>query len=780
MNDLMRDFFTFYLAGNLKTATERVVQDPDFSYINLPVNNKSDQQLIHYTEEAVFGRLEALFPQTTLLYRSIESEKLSKTPLIAAGLDALCLEWTFLQCLFYKEQSRLHLNTLPLPFYKMLLHERESILLNASEISEIVAQTPEVYRSLVTFQLNMTKNWHILKQKKPDFIKSLSLNYSNAHPWYPVQYTLPLPSCEKTGEIPVIFFEPIKEDLSPFLNHLKGVAAIYVFTTSAQFFHLLSHPVVLDSLLDEQHLIYILELYPLQQFCSQKFGLFKNKPLKPVFFFASQALKTYETVFLEALHDVLNHSLETVSGDTPVGNRLYAISKRMFFFNRVNRLGEARIPALYDYKTAEDWFDSHKGLPPRGKELGPAPDEALQPILAVLAKTCTKRVYTQKKKIRLAHVVPQLVDGGHAPTRVVSNLVEHRNKRLFDVLVICTEFSQPHSMEYPYKEFVSETSEVRGKETIEKMQQSGVTVIRKGEASPYLEEGKDLADLLDKEAVDVVAFHGPNLVNLIATQMTTAPLRILFDHGSQSPFAGFDLALVSTPDGEILYQEHYAKKNTRVKALSFAVNSHEQWEEKPYLKSDLGLPDDALALTTISTKLDARLTDEMLHTIAKILKKVPQAWYAPIGVLYDAERIKRIFAQYGVSGKLCVLGPRIDPSQVARSLSLYLNEFPFGSCLGMLDAMATGCPVVSMYDANGPQQARYGGYFMGMDKVITSGNADDYMKLACDLLTNPEHYQEWSRCAKEQYKRFSNMSEWTSAFEAIICSELQLISFKYP
>ncbi len=101
-------------------------------------------------------------------------------------------------------------------------------------------------------------------------------------------------------------------------------------------------------------------------------------------------------------------------------------------------------------------------------------------------------------------------------------------------------------------------------------------------------------------------------------------------------------------------------------------------------------------------------------------------------------------------------------------MHLYLNEFPFGSCLGILDAMAGGCPVVTMYDATGPQQARYGGNFFGIDKAITSGKKEDYIALACKLLQNSEMHKEWSQHSLKQYEQFADVKTYVKKFERII------------
>ncbi len=145
-------------------------------------------------------------------------------------------------------------------------------------------------------------------------------------------------------------------------------------------------------------------------------------------------------------------------------------------------------------------------------------------------------------------------------------------------------------------------------------------------------------------------------------------------------------------------------------------------EAEPYPLDQLGLPSGTKVLTTISNNLENRLTNEMCLAIAEILQSCPDACYAPMGRVDDEGKLRRFFRQHKVEDRIFFLGSVSKPSQYARSMHIYLNEFPFGSCLGMLDAMAAGCPVVSMYDMKGPPQARYGGDYFGLERVSRQEN----------------------------------------------------------
>jgi glycosyltransferase involved in cell wall biosynthesis len=164
---------------------------------------------------------------------------------------------------------------------------------------------------------------------------------------------------------------------------------------------------------------------------------------------------------------------------------------------------------------------------------------------------------------------------------------------------------------------------------------------------------------------------------------------------------------------------------------------------------------------------------KMRQVIVQILQKCPRAYFVPIGDVRDVVQFMKYFSEKGVADRVKLLGFKQHPSQWARSMHVYLNEFPFGSCLGMLDAMAAGCAVVSMHDEDGPPQAKYAGNFLGIESVVTSGKEEDYIELACRLYEDKIFYQNSSEHSLKQFEKRSNIKQYVKDFEAILLSHLE-------
>lgn len=728
----------------LKRYFEQLSMLPELSYDSF---QPDDQQIFNFIDAYVFGNRSEALVQNLVLAFYAKDDKV---------IERLKLEEHFLTS---------EISSLPGFLQTLLMIKKEQVHLGSVEIETVLKQVPETFRLFVKFQLMMIWGWQKLSIGKP------LLNISEAYPFYPLQYSLPVPSIE-TNKIPLIFFEPVKEDLSKFLKVLKGQPAVFAFTDLSLFFQMLQFPAFADSLCEPEHLIYILELYPNQLFQNQSL---KQGELHPVYFAHREQMEPYMPLLVQSLQECLMQPKEEMHFDTLAGDWLYEIANRLRLSVQQHRLGMSRAPALQLRAGQTRWYDPHKGALPPDKPLGPPWNGNMLALLSNMARQRVPRPRAAKKKIILAHIVSQIVSGGHAPTRLLENLVLNHDRDKFETIVIATDFMRELPLEYPHNFHFSPSSDIRGDKMIGAFEEVGVKTFINRKSSHYASNAVDLCNLLKERLIDVAIFHGPDIVNTMAAQMTDVPLRVLFEHGSQPYSSGFDLAILSSTAACEIYCDLYKKIGTKAVALPFAVDVRKGWFEEPYTRDLLRLPEEGLIMTTISTKLDDRLSGKFCHAIAEILKREPKAWYVPMGHIRDLERVTEIFEKYGVADRFQTLGSVTNPSQYARCMDLYLNDFPIGSGLALLDAMAAGLPVVTMYDMNGPQASRYGGNYFGVERAITSGDPEEYIDLACKLLKDPKMHKEWSQHALRQYEKFADVKGHVKEFETIILQEVGLI-----
>lgn len=765
MSDCFHSFFEHFESGDLLAAIDQIVPTPQICYDQLFSEESLFPHLVNFVDAAVFGTFSEARIAILCLHSFLEKDK--KFALrYPKSLSRLKFEEKVLEAAI--DRQRLAGDSLPSAYFRFLLSEHEKELLSGTEVQKILSQAPEFYRKSLEKQIALSQGWIDFQKRKSD----QALLYAKeklyfSHPWYPLRYSLELPHFSiNSSQVPLLFLEPIKADYSWLLTRLKNRPVLFVFETRAAFLQMLQFSEVRESFCDPHHLIYLLDLYPHEQFVLQDRSLLKGLSLQPMAFAKKKHIEPMLPVLTQAIMECITQSDEELKRDSEMGNWLYHIGKKLLLAIQGERLGINRAAALFERINNENWRDPHKGLPPKEKKLGPEPIDYLQIKLSQLAQ----KSYLRNRKLRLAHIVPQIVDGGHAPSRLLENLIRYHNPDRFELFIFSTERMQFHPLEYPYNLYASPSSEARAPQRLNYFQSLGVKIHIQNNRLTYEKCAETIALLLHQVNADIAVFHGPDVINLMCAQLTDTKLKVLFEHGSQPAYSGFDLVIVSSQGALEIYQDLFAKLHVKAQALPFNLDVRAQWLPDPFPKAKLGLPEDSLAMTTISNHLNHRLSHEMCLAIAEILKRIPKAYFVPIGPISQESQDKfhRFFLEHHVKDRVIFLGAVANPSQYARSMHLYLNEFPFGSCLGMLDAMASGCPVVSMYDRHGPQQARYGGDYFGIDRAVTSCQREDYVELACQLLTNPEMYAEWSEHAKKQYAKQADVAAYVKAFETII------------
>lgn len=736
--------------GELLKAIQLIIAHPAVSYDQLLSKEEAFRYIIHYVDACVYKGLLDVSTTNQVLQMILQSDKrlsvLADHFLTVLGKEQVLLEYLLTQI---SEQK---------------------------PVKEVIEDIPLLYQPLVDDQLKLFQLGEDLKQAKPAWGELILGKESFINqPWHLFAY----PSAafylidEKQGEIPVLFLEPIEQlDYAALLIPFLHKPLFLILENRANLFQLLQFPFVFQILSAPETIIYFLDQYPYDQLKTQNLpqiqAWIKNKELRPIRVTQQPILESFLPIWLQAFKRYLTEPIEERKEETPIANWLYQLSKKVIFNIQAERYGESRCMALSIYTGYEKWFDRHKGNPPPQSDLGPiSKDYFLQKLEPLMAKR-EVRPFAPQSKIRLAHIVPQVVDGGHAPTRLLNNLLTYGDQDWFELFLISTERMSPRFLEYPLIFYSSDPSDKRGKATLDYLSKLNVKILMVPHPQTYAQTAYFVKDVLNQLQIDIAVFHGPDEINTLCSNITDVPIRVLFEHGTVPQYSGFDLAILSTEEAFKKHREVLREKGTESCALDFCLDIRSSWEKDPYSKESLGLPSDSFVMTTISNHLDDRLSVEMCYAIIEILKNCPQAVYAPIGIIYHPERIQALFAEYAVDDRLIFLGSKMNPSQYARSMELYLNEFPFGSCLGMLDAMAAGCPVVSMYDEYGPPQAQYGASYFGRDRVIMTGKTEDYVALASQLIQNPTLYEEWSEYAKNRYEERIDVKAYVNKFEKVL------------
>lgn len=770
--DLFDDFTQKYEQGEIPTALQSLISNINVCYDSLKSSEHYFSFIVNYADACVFKGVPDAY-ETNQFLQILLAFHPHLSVLADDFLQLLKYEQMFMNAYLWTEEE-----------WKLLKIEREDLNLffqiihqegPSSQEAHFLNLIPSFYRPIMEKRLGMWQRWRAFKQAKPLLSEFLfeTTKLSSLIPWHGFTYpgAATLKTCE-SNKIPIIFLEPFERvERVEWLKNHAGRPVVFVVDTCIHLNQILQVDFWAHWLSQPHSFLYVLEHYPNDQFRVQEELMHHRKELfQPILLSENHPLQGYVHLFSQVFKQSLNQPVEFLDRDPPSANWLYHLAKEMLFHKQLKRYGNSRLIALRMFREYQKWFDPHKGNAPLHAPLGPPQADPFMALVEENNQQRQIRRFAPKKKIRLVHVVPQVVDGGHAPSRLLRALVAYRDKAWFDASVIITERIVEHREEYPLAHFYSDPSLIRGRKTLEYWRKKGVQVFVEEHPLTYQNTVQRVIQFLKDMEADIVVFHGPDDIHNLCGSLTDVPIRVLFEHGTLPAFPCYDLAILST-------EASYNRDRDKLRALGiescplpFGLDVKQDWEIAPYTRKQLGFPEDSFIMTTISNHLASRLGTEMCQAIGEILQRCPKAYYAPIGPLEEENqaRIRAILTPYGVNERVIFLGTQKKPSQYARSMHLYLNEFPFGSALGMLDAMAAGCPVVSMHDEHGPQQAQYGGTFFGMDHIIKSGRKEDYVDLASRLATDPDFYQEWSDYARLQYEKYVDMPRYVANFEKIL------------
>lgn len=745
-------FIQHYTKGDFLQALQRLILSPQIKYEALQSHeNPLLHFLINYADACVFkGAFE--FSKACQVLVEILNQSFDPNPQLRLFVEQL------------REEYQL--------FEELLKASKEFSSL--TELDIYTSALPDSYQSFIQQKARVCQGWQQFQLARFSLAKWIEGKHGIwKQPRHPFAYAQPLTIKELNlqGEVPLIFLEPLESvDYADFLQPYCQQECLWIIETVAHFFHLLQFSELQTFWQNPAIRIYILELYPQTQFALQNWHWQTLKTFRPIFMTPRDDFEQLFPLFEEVLKQCLTQPLVDFENETQVANWLYKISKNFIYNREAERYGKSRCIACGLERNAKNWLDPHKGAIPSQADAGPPIIDYFKEEVEKVSHLRQARSFTSHSRLRLAHVMPQIVDGGHAPTRLLKTLCHFANLERYDVSVMSTEFLVEHQLEYPLVPFLSLPSDLRGKETIQFLKEKEISVWINPEVTTYLESAHAIQQILKALKIDIVVFHGPDEVNTLCASMTDVPMRVLFEHGTPPSHACFDLAILGTQEGQIQNQERFKQTGMQSQFLSFCLDVRQGWEEKPYTREEIGLPADCFILTTISNHLDTRLTPTVCQAIGEILQRCPQVVYAPMGKVLHPERLRAFFESYGVNDRVIFLGACENPSQYARSMHLYLNEFPIGSGLALLDAMAAGCPIVSLYDEQGSQAARYTGTFLGLEYVIKTGRKEDYVELACRLIQDPILYQKWSTHTLKQYEKYADVRQYVENFEKILSS----------
>lgn len=616
-------------------------------------------------------------------------------------------------------------------------------------------RSQQLFHSFAILEHNL---WHLIK-KKPQFVDCITGNVSVLvpKPYVSVSYKSDITPSFIEGTVPVIFMEYIDIDWRQIADYLRGKKAIFVFYDINVMYRVFADNNIREMLIAPDHFLFVLDSYWVEQFAVQNFSVKKEEKLSPVILTPQQDIRERVTDIVTLLTRSFEDTCKYPWQEDYAANQLYILGKKLAYTIKAKRVGPRRSLSCNISELIMESFEPHRVIPP----LNLINDWELSQLSA--AEYAKHGEYRKPRPIsvgsvrrRIAHVVPIIKDMvNHAPTMRLRRLLEYYDLSRYDVYVVSSEQFVSREEEYAMP-CSSSSSAVGGKGIINWMEKSGINVYIPKETKGFLSAAQDIENFLSREKIDVVLFHEVHPIHELIAFRTDVPKRVFFDHGRCMPKNPcFDYAIIAHEEEAQHLQKEYSRWNMTLKTNPKIAGIDVDNSGSGYPRSNFHrlIPPQATLLTTISNHLHSRLSMEMCICIANILRRCPETYYVLIGNWKPQERQRRIFKHYGVNHRVIHLGARKDIMPLLKTMDIYLNEFPFGGGVSIIEAMAAGLPIVNMYINTGTNEGREGAYFFGVERAVKEEDFSGYTNLACRLIEDEQMREEWSQIALERYRK---------------------------
>lgn len=359
-------------------------------------------------------------------------------------------------------------------------------------------------------------------------------------------------------------------------------------------------------------------------------------------------------------------------------------------------------------------------------------------------------------KLRMGHVIAQLVDGNHSTSRAAHTFLKHADRDRFDVYLFVTEALAAHEQSAGQM-FISEWSDERARKRIAYFEQTlGVPVVRPRTRTHWLAAAADLHAQMAERQIDIAFFHGslatPNDWMLCAWQAAPWQFDRAFGGPLFCPAVDYQFFEFAATMEKLAFL--CRERNIPYGPLRFggADLSHVM-EAQPIPREALNVPPDHLLVATIGNHLPTRMSESFCRTVAGVLRQHPAVTYLVIGP-GDFSMQRAIFADLAGStprdGRIRFIGPSSVSERVAQTIDIYLNEYPSGGGVAVGEAMAASKPVVCI-QAGDSSLAMAGAFYVGPDELVRPATDDAYAQRFSRLLTDPA---ERIRCGQALHRRY--------------------------
>jgi glycosyltransferase involved in cell wall biosynthesis len=348
---------------------------------------------------------------------------------------------------------------------------------------------------------------------------------------------------------------------------------------------------------------------------------------------------------------------------------------------------------------------------------------------------------------RVLHVVTTAYQtGGH--TRLIRNFIKN-------------DFDSHHSL------IVTRQAEDEIPEWLsDAVRESGGSVTILPSTADVLSRARSLRSAIRADADVIILHHHPNdLVPVLALSTMPCPPVAVMDHADHVFWVGStisDLMVEYKSGGKQIAEERRFARKTLMLPLPI---DHQPLElSRLEARRRLGIPEDQVVLLSMgsSGKYRPNETHNFFRTSVKILERNPAAHIYLIGLSRDDDED---YVNEVNHDRFHLLGVISDPSAYFVASDLFLNSFPLGGGMAMLESALADCLPILGYGTSDPWTAFHDVAFAGL--INSARDEADYISEVCELIADEKKRSRLAAELKERVIEHHAGPTWHASLAAI-------------
>jgi len=306
-------------------------------------------------------------------------------------------------------------------------------------------------------------------------------------------------------------------------------------------------------------------------------------------------------------------------------------------------------------------------------------------------------IVPHKRSLKLAYVMPSIVEGQAASRRLVQMLRYHDRVRFEPIVIVTEEFTQ-RSPASTFLKWPLTPSAVVGSSLLEQIRTYDVEPVIMPLQGGYLDGARVAIDRLRAMELDIAVFVASPAcpISALAAWARVAPVQVNQNVAVPLVIDGIDgvvyhSAVCASEDEDVLSARGIrslpvAGNGTDVEAAERAVAID---------RATLGVPREAIVLTSAGNRLPQRtMAGSFASDLAAFLRKYPTAWWLAIGPGDFSAVLKALGP---MRDRVILAGPQADIRPWLKMADMYVNEYPEGGANTVLESMACGTPVIALH-----------------------------------------------------------------------------------